>query len=71
VSGALEDYVHGLRNVQLASMALLTGELTLDREDVSVTAVKAAEDQLALKARDLVRAVDALPMERKPKGWAE
>jgi len=70
MSTALEDYHNGLRKVELASLALLGAELNLDDKKASVVALHAAEDSLALAARDLARAVNELPLQRRPKGWA-
>jgi hypothetical protein len=36
-----------------------------------VAAVNDAEIALAFACRDLVRAVDALPVEKRPRGWGE
>jgi hypothetical protein len=69
MSAALEDYHKALKATELASLGPLANELNLDDESASVTALKASEDSLALAARDLTRAVDALPMERRPKRW--
>lgn len=63
----MEDYLNGLRKVEAASADLLAIELRLDDESTSARALKVAEESLALAARDLTRAVNALP--KRPKGW--
>lgn len=47
--------------------------LTAERSDVAISDFSAslarADDQLALAARELVQAVDALPADEQPPGW--
>lgn len=71
MSAALEDYHKALKATEVASLTLLASELNLDDETASISALIAAEDSLALAARDLARAVDGLPADKRPKGWAE
>jgi hypothetical protein len=71
MSAALEGYIKGLRKVETASLVLLAAELNLDDETASIATLKTAEDSLALAARDLARAVDELPMDKRPQGWTE
>lgn len=52
-----------------AALQLLCAERALSDEDASAKAVMDAEDRLTLAARDLARAVDQLPVARRPKGW--
>lgn len=64
------DYVTSLHEVERAVTRLRLAELNLSDEHSSVLAVNQAEVEVATAARNLSRAVDALPMARQPKGWA-
>jgi hypothetical protein len=44
-------------------------ELRLDEPGADVIALSRAEEAECLTARDLYRAVEELPAERRPKGW--
>jgi hypothetical protein len=69
MSQALADYVTALCDVELAAARLHVATLNLADDHSSALAVNQAQDELAIAARKLARAVDALPMERRPKGW--
>jgi hypothetical protein len=53
--------------VHLAAVA----DLRLDEPDASITALTEAEHAICYRARDLARAVDALPPEWQPKKWRQ
>jgi hypothetical protein len=53
-----------------SALAALSAERELASPYSSVIRLREADEHLAFAARDLVRAVDALPEERQPKGWA-
>lgn len=57
------------REIAAAESRLI--ELRLDEPDASVAALSKAEERECLAARDLFRAVEELPADRKPKGWYE
>ena len=57
------------RAVLLLHLAPGLNRLDLSDEHSSALAVNEATDALCLAARDLTRAVDQLPVNRKPKGW--
>ena len=63
------DYVTGLHEVERAAARLHLAELNLSDDHSSALAVNEAQDALILAARDLARAVDHLPTERRPRGW--
>lgn len=78
MSAALEAYFTALTQVRrrihetaIAGHTVALAELRLSDERASVTALTDAEKALCVAARDLARAVDHLPMERKPKGWGQ
>ena len=50
-------------------LQFMVAERGLEDPRSPVAAVNNAEMALAFACRDLVRAVDALPMEEKPRGW--
>lgn len=52
-----------------AALMALSAERKLRSPFSSVVELSEADARLAIAARDLVRAVDALPAERQPKGW--
>lgn len=52
------------------ALAALCAERALASPWSSVLTLREADEQLAFAARDFARAVDALPAERQPKGWA-
>ena len=69
MSQALMDYVTAMHEVERAATRLHLAELNLSDEHSSALEVNDARDALALAARDLARAVDSLPLNRRPKGW--
>jgi hypothetical protein len=64
------EYVTARHEVETVAAELHLAVLRLADENASVLAVNRAEDGLAFAARRLARAVDALPTDRQPKGWA-
>jgi hypothetical protein len=71
MSQQLMDYVSALHEIERAAARLHVAELDLSDERSSALAVNQAQDAVAIGAKKLARAVDELPMGRKPKGWAE
>jgi hypothetical protein len=76
MSKALEGYFASLKQVRLrihelaiAGHVTEIAELHLDEDTASVTDLSDSEKALALAARELARAVDELPRERRPSGW--
>lgn len=69
MSQQLMDYVTGLHEVERAAARLHVASLDLSDEHSSALAVNEAQDAVAVAARRLARAVDSLPMDRRPKGW--
>ena len=69
MSQQLMDYVTARHEVEVAAANLHLAELSLSDEHSSAVAVNAAQDELAVAARRLARAVDGLPLGRRPKGW--
>ena len=69
MSHALMDYVTALHEVERAAARLHLADLNLSDEHSSALAVDEAKDALCLAARNLARAVDELPIDRRPKGW--
>lgn len=51
------------------ALQFMVAERGLEDPRMPVAAVNDAEMALAFACRDLVDAVNALPMERRPKGW--
>jgi len=64
------DFVSARHDIAVAAAKLHVAELNLSDETASALAVGEAEDEMALAARRLTRAIDGLPPERQPKGWA-
>ena len=71
MSQALMDYVTALHDVERAVTELRLAELNLSDVHSSVLALNEAQDEVALAAQRLTKAIDALPVNRQPKGWAE
>jgi hypothetical protein len=71
MSQILMDYVAAMHDVERASVKIRLAELQLSDNHSSALAVNKAQDELALAARRLARAVDALPMDRRPKEWGD
>jgi len=63
------DYVTALHDIERAVTELRLAELNLSDEHSSALAVNEAEDAVALAAKRLTRAIDGLPVGRRPKGW--
>lgn len=55
---------------QLVAAALRNVIAEQEMQGVPTRAMK-ADDVLAIAARNHVRAIEALPVERRPKGWAD
>lgn len=53
-----------------AALTVLGAERMLHVDSTSMTALKAAEDTLAIACRDLTNAVDDLPPLQRPGNWA-
>jgi hypothetical protein len=68
VSG-LAELIQAREDIIRATLDLLTAERELGDEEASCQAVMDAEEAIAVAAERLTRAVDALPMGRRPKGW--
>jgi hypothetical protein len=71
VSQALMDYVIAMHDVEVAVTELRLAELNLSDEHSSALAVNHAQDKVAVAARRLTLAVDALPLNRQPIGWGD
>jgi hypothetical protein len=69
VSQALLDYLTARHDVETVAAELHLAGLRLADENASALAVNKAQDALAFAARRLACAVDALPLDRQPKGW--
>ena len=69
MSQILMDYVTALHDLERAVTELRLAELNLSDEHSSALAVNEAQDKVALVARRLTVAVDALPANRQPKEW--
>lgn len=52
-----------------AALKLDVAERELGGKESATAALQQAENRLYLAARALAAAVDALPLDRKPKGW--
>jgi len=63
------DFIAARHEVEASAARLHLAELSLSDDPASAVAVNEAQDALAVAARKLARAVDGLPMERRPKGW--
>ena len=64
------NYVTALHEVEREAARLHLAELSLSDDHASALAVNEAQDALSFAARNLARAVDELPRDRKPRGWA-
>jgi len=71
VSAAQEAYVNAREHALRAALDSLRAERGLLDNTVNVLASGVADAAFCLAARDLARAVDELPDERKPKGWRD
>ena len=54
-----------------AALDILRYERALVDDSPPIGHLKRAEDQLAVSAKDLAKAVDGLPWAQQPKGWDE
>lgn len=53
-----------------AALAVLSSERHLaDEQAVPMRGLRKAQDRLAEAARALVKAIDAMPMDKRPRGW--
>lgn len=66
---AIQDFIQAQQDVLLGALEVLTTERHLADDVASVHALSEAEGRMALAARRLVQAIDALPAVRQPKGW--
>jgi hypothetical protein len=73
MSEELADYFRTRSAAERAALLAVAGDLDIDVTSPSVARAKEAADQFAVAARLYVRAIDALPLERKRqiKGWVE
>jgi hypothetical protein len=71
MSAALEDYAIAEEKMLQAALRTLMTERGLSGIGAQASAKDITDTSagLALAARDLYRATDALPRERQPKGW--
>jgi len=58
------------RRILRAALDVLRYEQDLADDTPPLAHLKRAEDAMALAARDLTQAIDALPVVQHPKGWA-
>ena len=73
MSEVLADYFRTRSAAERAALLAVACDLDIDVTGPSVAKAKEAADQFAVAARLYVRAIDALPLERKRqiKGWVE
>ena len=78
MTSALQDYFTALRRfrirlheAQIAASKTAIAELSMPEDETSVAALSTTETATAFAAKRLVRAVDELPPERRPRGWAD
>ena len=65
----LAELVQAREDVIRAALDVLVAERGLSDERASAQAVMDAEERLAVTAERLVRAIDEMPMRKRPKGW--
>jgi Arc/MetJ-type ribon-helix-helix transcriptional regulator len=63
------ELIQSREDVVRAALELLMAERNLSDTEHSTTALMAAEDALAVAAERLTRAVDALPVGKRPREW--
>lgn len=63
------ELIQAREDVIRAALDVLAAERSLSDEETATQAVMDAEDALAAAAERLTRAVDALPVSRRPKEW--
>lgn len=75
---ALQEYFTALRRfrlrlheAQIAAHKTAIAELSMPDDETSVAALSTTETAVAFAAKRLVRTVDELPPERRPKGWGD
>lgn len=75
---ALQEYLTALRvfrvrlaEAQIQAQRIVIEELKLSEPDSSMPALTTTETAAAFAAKRLVRAVDEIPQERRPKGWGD
>ena len=75
---ALQDYFTALRRLRIrlakariAACKTAIAKLSMPEDEASVAALTTTETAVAFAAKRLVRAVDELPPERRPKGWGD
>jgi hypothetical protein len=66
----LAELIQAREDIIRATLGLLAAERELSDEEASCQAVMDAEEAIAVAAERLTRAVDALPVGRRPKGWS-
>jgi hypothetical protein len=71
MSRAEEDCQEAMSRAQAAGFQLAAAIFGLRSPASSAMTVPEAEAAFCLAARDLTRAVDGLPVDRKPRGWDE
>lgn len=70
MSATLADVTQAQEQVIRAALRTLMAERGLSDDDRAAAKVADTSGALALAARDLVTAVELLPMGQRPKGWA-
>ena len=65
-----EERAHMRQALIDAALAVIITERCIGRDDKAAHAIKGLEDELELRARDLVNAVDESPLNTWPKNWA-
>jgi hypothetical protein len=68
---AVAGLIQAREDILLAALAVLGAERHLADDEASMVALSEAEDRMALAARRLAWATDAMPVARRPEGWAE
>lgn len=69
MSQQLMDVVTAFHDLEVAVIELKLAEMKLSDEHSSVLAVVEGETKIKLAAQRLTRAIDSLPMDKRPKGW--
>lgn len=66
---AQADVIGARERLLRAAVAVLGAERMLHVSTQSMTRLKAAEDEMAIAARDLTSAIGEMPPIQRPKGW--
>lgn len=64
-----EERAHMRQALIDAALAVIVTERCIGRDDKAAAAIRGLEDELELRARDLVDAVDESPLNTWPRGW--